>query len=295
MPTEVPQESHFMRILSIIHEPLFPFLSTLDILPCRELCQEFKETIEQYVWNDINTVIMGDISKWRKCFPKAKAANITIRSIQFSPYARKTPITSDDIKCLEGIKYLNISNCNSITDDDFQYLKGINCLIMNNCSKITDEAFKHLTKDLKRLEISYCKNITNQAFPYLTSLKFLNIIDNPNITDEAFKYILGIVELNIAWCHLITDKAFDYLLKIQALNITRLKKITPQIFDYDFIKDIKFLVIDNCSDDVIRASKELKIKNCYNNWGEILEIGITKKKLEIIERSTIPVVQLKIY
>jgi len=290
MAGEVPQESLFMRYLSIFHEPLFPFLSTKDILPGRLVCSEFKETITQYVWNDINTVILGDISKWRQCFPKAKAANIKCRSYQFSsPNGRTTKITSDDIKCLEGIKYLNISNCNSITDNDFQYLKGIICLIMNNCNYITDKAFEHLSKDLKRLEVSYCNKITNKAFPYLTSLKYLNIINNSNITDEAFQYIPGIIELNIAMCSKITDKAFTYLTKLKALNISKLRKITPQIFDYDFIKDIFFLVIDECSDDLICASRELKIKNCYDNWREV---GRTKKMLEMCKTT---IIRTKIY
>jgi len=272
MANKIPIEPPLIRSLPIIYNELFPFFSTHDIIPCRSVCKEFKDTITNYIWDDTHTIIKGDIRKWRECFPNAKTAIIS------NNYARKYKITSYDIKFLglSGITYLDISNCNTITNDDIKYLVNLKCIIINNCKEITDDAFtsEEFSKNkLNRLEVSYCNNITNKTFRYLKHLKYLNIIDNEEITDDIFYDMRNMIELNIGCCTKITDKAFINLTNIKALNITSLTNITPLIFQYLDIEKLEFLVIDKCSPELIFASSNLRKKNgerinYYNNWKE---------------------------
>lgn len=272
MANKIPIEPPLIRNLHIICPELFPFLSTHDIIPCRLVCKEFKDAITNYIWNDIHTIIYGDIKRWRECFPNAKTVIIS------NNYARKYKITSYDIKFLglSGITYLDISNCNTITNDDIKYLVNLKCIIINNCKEITDDAFtsdEFSKNKLNRLEISYCDNITNNTFKYLKHLKYLNIIENKQITDDIFHDMVNMIELNIGCCTQITDDAFINLNNIKALNIYGLINITPLIFQYLDIEKLEFLVIDKCSSELISASSELRKKNgekinYYNNWKE---------------------------
>jgi len=253
-------------ILSVIYNELFRFFTTNNILPCRLVCREFKEIIENYPWNETNNVIKGNIYRWRMCFPMAKAINLNGMS-------RKIQVTNEDIRILSGIKYINITYQKSITNSAFQCLTDAKCIIMNGCDQITDEAFINLP-NLRRLEISYCYNISNNIFKNLRNLKYLNIIDCQQITDEAFQYIPNIIELNIGLCKNLTDNIFQYLKNIEALNLTDCIYLTPEIFKY--LKNIKFLIINKCSDDLIEAAKELGL-NFYDNWSELQSIEIYKK------------------
>jgi len=253
-------------ILSVIHSELFRFFTTIDILPCRLVCREFKEIIANYPWNDINNVVKGNICRWRMCFPIAKAINLNAR-------IRKIQVTNEDIIILRRIKYINITSQKSITNAAFQYLTEAKCIIMNGCDQITDEAFVNLP-NLRRLEISYCYNISDSIFKNLRNLKYLNIIDCQQITDVAFQYIPNIIELNIGLCRTLSDDIFQYLKNIEALNLTDCYYLTPEIFKY--LKHIKYLIINKCSDDLIEEAKELGL-NFYDKWSELHCIEIYNK------------------
>ncbi len=66
-------------ILSIVGLELLPFFSTLEACTLRLVCREFVGAIADVRWNDIETVINGDLSKWRACFPRARTANVFYR------------------------------------------------------------------------------------------------------------------------------------------------------------------------------------------------------------------------
>jgi hypothetical protein len=244
-------------ILSIIWNELFPFFSSADILPCRLVCHEFKDTIAQYPWKDIYTTVIGRTDLWKKCFPSAKAINLN------QAYRRRL-VRDEDISHLRGLNYINISYCHHITDKAFEFLEDYKCIIMNNCPQITNKAFKHLI-GIKRLEMSYCPRITTTAFYYLKGIKYLNLIDCQKINDSAFRHLKGIIELNIACCKQLSDKAFVHLDGIRALNMMRCNQntITPEIFNH--LKGIQFLIMNECSDELISEAKYLRL-NVYDNW-----------------------------
>ena len=244
-------------ILSTICNELLPFFSSADILPCRLVCREFRDTIADYPWKDIHTTVRGRTDLWKKCFPKAKAINL-------NQTYRRTHVRDEDISHLRGLNYINISFCHHITDNAFEFLEDYKCILMNNCPQITNKAFKHLI-GIKRLEMSYCPLITTRAFYYLKGIKYLNLIDCQKINDSAFRHLKGIIELNIACCKQLSDKAFVHLDGIRALNMMRCnqKSITPEIFKH--LKGIQFLIMNECSDELISAAQDFRL-NVYNNW-----------------------------
>ena len=67
-------------ILSIVGLELLPFFSTREACRLRLVCREFVGAIADVRWNDTETVINGNLGKWRACFTRARAANVRLRS-----------------------------------------------------------------------------------------------------------------------------------------------------------------------------------------------------------------------
>ena len=64
-------------IVSIVGVVLFPFISTEDAaLGLRLTCRELKQAVTDFPWEDVRTVIKGNIALWRACFPRARGANV---------------------------------------------------------------------------------------------------------------------------------------------------------------------------------------------------------------------------
>ena len=57
---------------------LLPLLSTRAVLPLRAACKEAAAAIARHPWEDSETVIKGRVRDWRACFPRARAANLTM-------------------------------------------------------------------------------------------------------------------------------------------------------------------------------------------------------------------------
>ena len=118
-------------ILSHVKGALLPFFTTRDANSLRLVCHEFLEDVTDHQWEDKDTVIRGDVGKWRKCFPRARAANVGENNQYYNPQGRRTPVTDLDFVHFVGVLYLNISFCTSITDAAFIHLQGIQCLRMS--------------------------------------------------------------------------------------------------------------------------------------------------------------------
>ena len=85
----------------------------------------------------------GSIAAWRASFPRARAANVSLRV----PWARgrATPVVDADFVHLQGLRALVVRGCTSVTDA-FAHLRGVRRLDMSNCTQagITCAAFAHL-------------------------------------------------------------------------------------------------------------------------------------------------------
>jgi hypothetical protein len=164
-------------VLSRCFKALLPMFTTKEATTLRQVCREFKSTVEDFPWEDKDTVIRGSVAAWRACFPRARWANV----MQRYDGGRVTPVVDSDFVHFVGLRGLNMRFCGSITDAAFVHLKGIHTLNMHYCDQatITDAAFVHL-KGIHTLNMAGCRQ--------------------PTITDAAFTHLKGIHSLNMAGC-----------------------------------------------------------------------------------------------
>jgi hypothetical protein len=174
-------------LLSIAASPLFSFLTTRDAAHLRAVCTEARAAVAEHPWADHETDILSRLEAWRACFPRARAARLTVH------------ITDADFVYLRGIHTLDIHNCRQITDAAFEHLRGIHTLNMHECRQITDAAFENL-RGIHTLDMSYCYKITDAALKHLRGIHTLNMSGCDEITDAAFVHLRGIHTLNMSGC-----------------------------------------------------------------------------------------------
>ena len=128
------------------------FFDAREACALRLVCSEFREAVAIVPWADMGTRIRGNVGGWRRSFPRATKANI---SVEYSNPVVHNAIVDADFVHFEGIHTLDMSLCSraGITDAAFVHLKGINSLVMSYCYQvgITDAAFVHL-KGIHTLE-----------------------------------------------------------------------------------------------------------------------------------------------
>jgi hypothetical protein len=158
-------------ILSIVGAVLLPMFSTREATTLRLINREFTEAVREYQWEDMLTVIQGEIRQWRQCFPRARAASVC--SIN-NPSPRLARVVDADFVHFVGLRKLHMAGCREVTDAAFVHLAGIHTLNMSYCRQatITDAAFVHLA-GIHTLNMSSCSQVT--------------------ITDAAFVDLKGVV------------------------------------------------------------------------------------------------------
>jgi hypothetical protein len=199
-----------------VGDGILGYFDTREARVIRLVCTEFREAVAVVPWADMRTRIWGNVGGWRKSFPRATKANISVDYMQ----VRHNAIVDADFVHFEGIHSLNMSRCSQvgITDAAFAHLKGIHTLDLSWCSQagITDAAFAHL-KGIHTLDMSIClqAGITDAAFAHLTGIHTLIMLNccQAGITDAAFAHLKGIHTLNIWACYQagITDALRDRL------------------------------------------------------------------------------------
>ena len=147
------------------------FFNTREARKLRLVCSEFRDAVAVVPWADMRTRIRGNVGGWRRSFPRATKANISVE--------RRLP-----------------PRHNAIVDADFVHFEGIHTLIMWCCSQagITDAAFVHL-KGIHTLDMRHCKQagIMDAAFVHLKGIHTLNMscCDQAGITDASFVHLKG--------------------------------------------------------------------------------------------------------
>ena len=209
-----------------IRTVLFPFLDTRDASALRLTCQELKQAVTDFPWEDMGTVIRGSIAQWRACFPRARGAYVRQMGMYGqNPNGRLTAVVDGDFVHFVGLRALNMSYCRQVTDAAFVHLRGIERLDMSWCNQtsITDAAFVHL-RGIQELDMSFCDQatITDAAFAHLVGIQRLSIqcCYTATITDAAFAHLVGIQELNMRDCSqaTITSAVFEHLKGIPRLR-----------------------------------------------------------------------------
>jgi hypothetical protein len=127
-----PGEGSSIVSILPIRAALLPLLGTREACSLRGVCRELKQAVGDFPWEDMDTVIRGDVALWRACFPRALGANVGQRG-QWgeNPNGRLTAVVDADFVLLGGLKALNMSWCRQVTDAAFVHLRGIERLYMS--------------------------------------------------------------------------------------------------------------------------------------------------------------------
>jgi len=188
-------------VLSHCYGALLPMFTTKEATVLRQLCREFKDTVAEFPWEDVRTVIRGSVAAWRACFPRARWANVT--DYRWNGSGRMTPVVDADFVHFLGLRRLDMRSCRSVTDAAFVHLKGIHTLDMNECTQptITDAAFTHL-KGIHTLHMASCdqSTITDAAFAHLKGIHSLCLWDCTQLTNTVFTHVKGVKRLNTNEC-----------------------------------------------------------------------------------------------
>jgi hypothetical protein len=107
MPFRIPfaGEGEFFTpnsVLSHCYGALLPMFTTKEATTLRQLCKEFKTTVADFPWEDVETVILGSVAEWRACFSRARWANVSGFEEKFNKTGRKTQVTEETLCTLWG-------------------------------------------------------------------------------------------------------------------------------------------------------------------------------------------------
>jgi hypothetical protein len=238
-------------ILSEVGTVLLRLFDMREACVLRLVCREFVEAVRVQQWEDGATVIHGSIAAWRRCFPRARCANV--RNWPIGPY-RQVPVVDADFEHLAGLRKLNLCGCTGITDAAFAHLRGIRSLDIMGCFGITDAAFVHL-RGIHTLNMSFCRGITDAAFVHLRGIHTLDMSWCDGITDAALVHLHGIHALSAIYCTGITGAGFVHLAGIQRLNIPGCTSITADAAFVHLCSVSSEVRMIGCNADAIAAAR----------------------------------------
>ena len=190
------------------------FLQQKEALSLRTASRASCDAVAEHAWSDLRehwnsraSHIMGGLASWRRCFPRATAANV---------YGR-LDLTDADFVHLRGIRKLNMGLCRQITDGGIAHLSGIHTLAMCDCKLVTDAGLSHLRR-IHTLEIPNCNLITDAGLAHLSGIHTLHMGYCELITDAGLALLSGIHTLCMANCPLVTDAGLAHLTGICKLR-----------------------------------------------------------------------------
>jgi hypothetical protein len=189
----------FSDVLAVLQPPygehgvgkgVFGFLSTREARPLRLVSSVLCADVRNARWYDRDTVITGDLRKWRACFIDARCANVSERS----------DLVDADLVHLSGVEEVNLSGCTQITDAGLAHLRGVRVLNIAGCDQITDAGLAHLT-GIHTLNMYKCARITDAGLAHLTGIHTLDMSRCTRITDAGLAHLTGIHTLNMYGCN----------------------------------------------------------------------------------------------
>ena len=251
-------------LLAECPDALLAFFSTPEACALRLVCREFQAAVAARPWEDMGTVIRGDIGAWRACFPRARCANVRRYDLGGGE-VRRAPVVDADFVHFEGLWELDMTFCGAVTDAAFVHLRGIRVLNMHWCSQdtITDAAFAHLV-GIQKLCIWDCTQdtLTDAAFIHLRGIQVLNMSGCMQLTDAAFAHLKGIHTLFMWGCMQpsITDAAFAHLRGIHSLVMEFCNQATITEAGLAHLVGITKLGMHNCNEELIKAAERLGLR-----------------------------------
>jgi hypothetical protein len=260
-------------ILSHCYGALLPMFTTEEATVLRLVCKEFKATVAEFPWRDVDTVIHGSVAAWRACFPMARSANI---NQEVWRQGRRTPILDSDFEYLRGLEWLDMTQCTSVTDAAFVHLRGISTLLMGRCSQvgITGRALSHLEGSIKSLDICHSSpNVSGAAFVHLRGIRelFMKFCRQDTICDASFEHLAGIVTLDMGGCNQpsITSEAFKHLKGIKHLTMWGCTQPTITDAAFTHLQGIHTLNMAECDQATITDQALFPLQGVHSLclWG----------------------------
>jgi len=107
------------------------FLTQAEALPLRAASRACRDAVAEHAWSDfdkagIKSCIKGSLASWRRCFPRATAANLS-----------DGKLTDVDLLHLRGIRTLRLYACELISDAGLAHLSGIHTLYISWCRRVS--------------------------------------------------------------------------------------------------------------------------------------------------------------
>ena len=195
----------FYDVLAVLQPPygehgvgkgIFGYMSTREARPLRLVSRVLCEDVRNARWYDRDTVITGELRKWRACFSDARCANASERR----------DLVDADLVHLSGVEEVNLSGCTQITDAGLAHLRGVRVLNIVGCTQITDAGLAHLT-GIHTLVMRECTRITDAGLAHLTGIHTLNLSWCTRITDAGLAHLTGIHTLSMGGCNPATSAA----------------------------------------------------------------------------------------
>ena len=113
-PNDMSPSYMFERVLLAASPVLLPFFTTTEATVLRCVSRLFLEVVTEWHWEDLVpeeawkwtaktiTMIKGPVDLWRRCFPRARTANVVLRS----------NLTLSSMATLRGVRTLCASESN---------------------------------------------------------------------------------------------------------------------------------------------------------------------------------------
>jgi hypothetical protein len=231
-------------LLSEVGLVLLRFFDTREACTLRLVCREFTEAVRVQQWEDRTTVIQGSLAAWRACFPRARCASV--RKGEWNEGFRRAPLKDADFAHFQGLRELDMTDCEAVSAAAFVHLRGIHTLDMSGCLGVTDAAFVHL-RGIHTLKMGYCTEITDAALVHLRGIHTLVMIGCSRVTDAGFAHLAGIQRLCMAACRqaALSDAAFVHLRGIKVLRVNTCTQLTDAAFAH--LRGIHTLLMAGCT------------------------------------------------
>lgn len=143
--------------------------------------------------------------------------NLKYFSISLHPFRKN--VKDCHLKIFNGVKLINLENCNITT-------LGIKYLLENNnttkkinlmATYIDDDCFQYMS-NIEELDLSECPNVKYNCLKYLKNIKILNLGYIDNLNDVDFSQLSSLSNLK----ELYLDHAYSFLKPTNLKSLTHL-------------------------------------------------------------------------
>jgi hypothetical protein len=96
-----------------------------EALPLRTASRACCAAVAEHPWSDTGSRVRGSLAQWARCFPKARACNLSYNQA----------FVDNDAALLQGVRTLDCSYCRGFSSAAFVHLRSLRTLQMAYCSQ----------------------------------------------------------------------------------------------------------------------------------------------------------------